>query len=49
MWYQVVMNPDVLDPAGDRTCDLGDLGETMRVVRDFLMGFEPPTRGMARV
>jgi hypothetical protein len=36
------MNPDVLDPRGDRIQNLGDLRETLQLVHDFLASFEPP-------
>jgi hypothetical protein len=42
VWCRVVMNPDVLDPRGDRIQDLADLRETLQLVRDFLATFEPP-------
>jgi hypothetical protein len=42
VWCWVVMNPDVLDPRGDRIQNLGDLRETLQLVHDFLASFEPP-------
>jgi hypothetical protein len=42
IWYRVVLNPDVLDPDGDRTHDLANLQDTMQLVHDFLATFEPP-------
>jgi hypothetical protein len=44
VWYRVVMNPDVLDARGDRTHDVGNLQETLRLVHDFLATFEPPVQ-----
>ncbi|WP_448628687.1 hypothetical protein [Geodermatophilus sp. URMC 64] len=41
-WYRVVLNPDVLDPEGDRTHDLASLEDTIQLVHDFLASFEPP-------
>jgi len=44
VWFRVVMNPDVLDARGDRIQNLGDLRETLQLVRDFLATFEPPVQ-----